>query len=106
MQTIDKKLSEETQAIELAIGTFIISTVLFAFYMFLNKNSNVLVFAFPFVVSILLLNGIMLFHLTGHFIKLYDERKEIAVKILLLLSNIPIAFLYYVITINRDYFKM
>lgn len=100
MKTIDKKLSEEIQAIELVIGTFIISTVLFGFYMFMNKNSNILVFAFPFVVSALLLNGIMLFHLTIRFITLYDERKDIAVKILLLLSNIPIAFLYYAIAMK------
>jgi len=100
MKTMNQKLLEETQAIELVIGTFIISTVLFASYMLTNKNSNVLVFAFPFVVSILLLNGIMLFHLTGRFIKLYDERKDIAVKILLLLSNIPIVFLYYRIAIR------
>jgi hypothetical protein len=95
MQTTHQKLSEETQTIELVIGTFIISTILFAFYMFTSQNANVLVFAFPFVVSALLLNGIMLFHLTGRFIKLYDERKDIAVKILLMLSNIPVAYLYY-----------
>lgn len=97
MTTINQKLSKETQTIELVIGTFVISTVLFAVYMFSAKNSNVLVFASPFVVSTLLLNGIMLFHLTGRFVKFYEERKDIAVKILLLLSNIPIAFLYYVI---------
>ncbi|WP_417941494.1 hypothetical protein [Flavobacterium sp. RS13.1] len=100
MQTIHKKLSEETQTIELVIGTFIISTVLFALYMFTNKNANVLVFAFPFVVSVLLLNGIMLFHLIDRFIKLYNDRRDIAVKILLLLSNIPIGYLYYVVAMK------
>jgi hypothetical protein len=100
MKTINRKLSEEIQSIELVIGTFIISTVLFAVYMFMNKNSNILVFAFPFVVSTLFLNGIMLFHLTGRFIKLYDDRKDIAVKILLLLSNIPIVFFYYMIAMK------
>lgn len=100
MQTIHKKLSQETQSIELTIGTFIISTVLFTFYMFTSQNANVLVFAFPFVVSALLLNGIMLFHLIGRFIKLYRERKDIAVKILLMLSNIPVAYLYYVVAMK------
>jgi hypothetical protein len=100
MQTIHKKLSEETRTIELVMGTFIISTVLFALYMFTNKNANVLVFAFPFVVSALLLNGIMLFHLIDRFIKLYNDRRDIAVKILLLLSNIPIGYLYYVVGIK------
>ena len=100
MTTINKKLSEETQSIELVIGTFIISTALFASYMLTNKNSNVLVVAFPFVVSAFLLNGIMLFHLTDRFIKLYNKRKDIAVKILLLLSNIPIMYFYYVIAMK------
>jgi hypothetical protein len=100
MQTTNQKLSDEIQSIELVIGTFIISTVLFVVYMFTNKNSNVLVFAFPFVVSALLLNGIMLLHLTGRFVKLYDERKDIAVNILLLLSNVPIAILYYVVAMK------
>ena len=84
----------------MVIGTFVISTVLFGIYMFTNKNANVLVFAFPFVVSTLLLNGIMLLHLTGRFVKFYDERKDIAVKILLLMSNVPIAYLYYVIAMK------
>ena len=38
MKTINQKLLEETQAIELVIGTFIISTVLFASYMLTNKK--------------------------------------------------------------------
>ncbi|MEL1254562.1 hypothetical protein AAEO57_12300 [Flavobacterium sp. DGU38] len=100
MQTLNKKLSEETQSIELVIGTFIISTVLFAFYMFTSQNANVLLFAFPFAVSVLFLNAIMLFHLTNRFIKLYKERKDIAIKILLVLSNIPVAFLYYAVAIK------
>ncbi|MGO4773266.1 hypothetical protein ACEN2I_16505 [Flavobacterium sp. W22_SRS_FK3] len=100
METIDKKLSQEIQTIELVIGTFIINTVLFTFYIISNKNSNVLVFASPFVVSTLLLNGIMFFHLTSRFVTLYDERKDIGVKTLLLLSNIPVAFLYYSIAIK------
>ncbi|OOV16649.1 hypothetical protein [Flavobacterium sp. LM4] len=100
MQTTHQKLSEETQTIELVIGTFIISTILFVFYMFTRQNANVLLFAFPFAVSVLFLNAIMLFNLTGRFVKLYKERKDIAVKILLLLSNIPIGLLYYVISMK------
>lgn len=100
MKTIDKKLFEETQSIEVVIGTFIISTVLFAVYMFSNESSNVLVFASPFVVSTLLANVIMLFHLIDKFIRLHEQQKDIAVKILLVLSNIPIAFLYYAIAMK------
>lgn len=101
MKTIHSKLFEEIQPIELAVGSFIISTVLFAFYMFSNENANILVIASPFVVSIVFLNAVMLFHLIDNFIRRYEQRKDIGIKILILLSNIPIAFLYYTIIMKH-----
>lgn len=95
MKTIDNKLFEEIRSIELAVGTLIISTVLFAFYMISNESSNILVIASPFVVSIVFLNAVMLFHLIDNFIRWHKQRKDIVIKILILLSNIPIALLYY-----------
>lgn len=95
MKTIDNKLFEEIRSIELAVGTLIISTVLFAFYMISNESSNILVIASPFVVSIVFLNAVMLFHLMGNFIKQHEQRKDTGIKILILLSNIPIALLYF-----------
>lgn len=97
MKTSNSKLFEEIQSIELTIGSFLISTVLFTFYMVSNESSNILVLASPFVVSILFLNAVMLFHLMDNFIRQYEKRKDISIKILILLSNIPIALLYYVI---------
>lgn len=97
MKTSNSKLFEEIQSIELTIGSFLISTVLFTFYMVSNESSNILVLASPFVVSILFLNAVMLFHLMDNFIRQYEKRKDISIKILILLSNIPIARLYYVI---------
>jgi len=95
MKTINSKLFEEIQSIELTIGSFVISTVLFAFYMVSNESSNILVIASPFVVSIVFLNAVMLFHLIDNFIRWHEQRKDIVIKILILLSNIPIALLYY-----------
>ena len=95
MNTIDRKLFEEIRSIELAVGSFIISTVLFTFYMISNENSNILVIASPFVVSILFLNVVMFFHLMDNFIRRHEQRKDTGIKILILLSNIPIALLYY-----------
>lgn len=97
MKTIDSKLFEEIRSIELAGGTLTISTVLFAFYMISNESSNILVIASPFVVSIIFLNAVMLFHLIDNFIRRHEQRKGIGIKILILLSNIPIALLYYTI---------
>lgn len=86
---------EEKESTELAIGSFIISTLLFVLYIVTNANTNVLIIASPFVASALIVNTIMLFHLIDKFIFLPSDRKDIAVKILILLSNIPIIILYY-----------
>lgn len=91
---------EEKQSTELAVGTFIISTFLFVLYIISNENSTILVIAWPFALSAIVLNVIMLVHLIDRFIHLSDYRKEIAFKILILLSNIPISFLYYLIVMK------
>lgn len=100
MKTINDKPFEEKQSVELAIGTFVISTLLFVFYILSNESPTVLVIAWPFAVSAIALNSIMLIHLTDRFIHLTEYRKDIAVKILILLSNIPITFLYYLIVMK------
>ena len=99
MKTTDEPF-EEKQSTELAIGSFIVSTILFVLYIITNASSNVLIIAFPFVVSAIVLNAIMLFHLIDKFISLPEYRKDIAVKILILLSNIPITLLYYSIVMK------
>ena len=95
-----EKLFEEKQSTELAIGSFIVSTILFALYIVSNGSSNVLIIAFPFVTAAILANTIMLFHLMDKFIALVEQRKDIAVKILILLSNIPITLIYYSIVMK------
>lgn len=102
MKTIQDKPFEEKQSIELAIGTFIISTVLFLLYIISNENSIIFVVAWPFAASGIILNLIMLFHLTERFIHLTNYRKDIGFKILILLSNIPITFLYYMIVMQHS----
>ncbi|MBP1221487.1 hypothetical protein [Flavobacterium sp. 1355] len=99
MKAINKNTFEETQSIDLTIGTFTVSTLLFIIYILSNENSNILVIASPFVVSAIILNAIMLFHLTDNFIKLREQRKDIGTKILILLSNIPVTLLYYFLVI-------
>ncbi|KAF2517926.1 hypothetical protein [Flavobacterium foetidum] len=99
MKSIDKPF-EEKQSVELAVGSFIIITFLFALYVITNGNSNVLILAWPFAVAAIIANSIMFFHLTEKFIKLQEQRKEIGFKIILLLSNIPITFVYYLVVMK------
>lgn len=100
MKTISNKLFGEKQAIELAIGTLVISTLLFVFYIVSNESPTILVIAWPFAASAIFVNCIMLVHLTDRFIHLPEYRKTIAFKILILLSNIPITYLYYLVVMK------
>ncbi|MFD1605808.1 hypothetical protein ACFSJW_04330 [Flavobacterium artemisiae] len=97
MKTISKHF-EERQSIELAIGTFVIITTLFMLYILSKENTIVLVVAWPFALGAIIVNTIMFVHLTDRFIHHPEYRRDICFKILLLLSNVPITFLFYLIT--------
>jgi hypothetical protein len=100
MKTIQDKTFKEKQSAELAIGTFAISTFMFILYIISNESPNILIIAWPFAVSGIALNTIMFTHLADRFIHLPEYRKDIAFKILILLSNIPITFLYYLVVMK------
>lgn len=95
MKTIHNNPFQEKQSTELAIGTFAIISLLFILYILSNESGTILIIAWPFAASAILVNGIMLIHLIERFIRLSEYRRDIAVKILILLSNIPITFFYY-----------
>ncbi|AOW10757.1 hypothetical protein [Flavobacterium gilvum] len=80
---------------ELALGCFAIGTVFLILFLTLQDTSFVLIIGFLFIILATILNGIMLCHLLYHFYILPQQRKYIGRKILMLLANIPVAFLYY-----------
>ena len=92
--------SEEKQSTELAIGTFIISTILFILYIVSNGSAMILVIAWPFALGAIIVNAIMFVHLTDLLIHLSEQRKDIGVKLLILFSNIPILFFYYLVVMK------
>ena len=88
---------------ELTLGCFAIGTLFFILFLTLADNSFILLIGFVFIIVATPLNIIMLSHLLYHFYIRPQERKYIGIKISILLSNIPIAFLYYIIA---DSFKL
>ncbi|PJJ07377.1 hypothetical protein CLU83_0544 [Flavobacterium sp. 1] len=88
---------------ELALGCFTIGTLFFILFLTLTDNSFILIIGFVFIVLAALLNIIMLANLLHHFYILPKQRKYIVLRISILLSNIPVAFLYYIIA---DSFKL
>lgn len=79
---------------ELALGCFTIGTLLFILFLTLADNTFILLIGFVFFMLAAILNIIMLTHLLYHFYMMPQQRKYIGLKIGILLSNIPIAFLY------------
>jgi len=80
---------------ELAIGCFTIGTLFIILFLTLQDTSFAFIIGFIFIIMALPLNAIMLTHLLHHFCILPQQRKYIGLKIIILLSNIPIALLYF-----------
>ena len=55
----------------------------------------------PFALFSIIVNVIMFVHLVERFIHLPFQRKDIGVKIIILVSNIPITFFYYLIVMKH-----
>lgn len=91
---IQEEPFEGRASTELALSCFAIGTLFFILFLTLQDNSFILIIGFIFIVLASILNIIMFSHLLYHFYIRPQERKYIGIKILILLSNIPIAFLY------------
>lgn len=100
MKTLNDKTFQEKESIELAIGSFVISTFLLLLFIISNESPTVFVIAWPFALGGIVLNAIMFIHLMDRFIRLPMQRREIGIKILILLSNIPVVFFYYLIVMK------
>ena len=79
---------------ELAIGSFAIGTVFFILAWIFPRVNDIFLYGLIYIVLALLLNGLMLLHLAYFFITSPREREYLAIKMLILLSNVPIAILY------------
>jgi len=83
-----------------AIGSFLIGTLLFLSFQ-ITKNENLIYIGFFYVLLALFFNSLVLIHLVNRLI-FYSEKEETTIKILILLSNIPIAYLYFTLTLNNQ----
>jgi hypothetical protein len=85
---------------ELAIISFAMGTVLLVIQKLAPNNFEILFIGLFYILFALLVNGIMLINLAYHFIILPKHREYIAIKILILLANIPVTILYILIVFN------
>ena len=80
---------------ELTIGSFAMGTLLLLTHKAKPQENMIYIIGLYYVIFVIAINSIMLlYHIFLSFI-LPDERENLALKIIILLCNIPIAILYY-----------
>lgn len=85
---------------QIAIASFGIGTLLFLLHQLFPKEEIIFVSGFFFVLIALFVNGVVLLNLIHHFIFFSNHREYFGIKILLVMANLPIAALFFYITIT------
>ncbi|MBF6642225.1 hypothetical protein IVB69_12090 [Flavobacterium sp. J49] len=87
----------------LAMCSFAIGTLILILYLLVPNSMQLLVVGFFYVLFALLFNGIVLLNLLYQFCIYPNERETLAIKMLIMLANIPIAVLYFFIAMHQNY---
>ena len=85
---------------QIAITSFVIGTVIMLLGNLYPPKYFIIVIGLFYVAIALLVNAAMLLLLVYFFLKEEEHREYFAIKILILLANIPIAILYFCIVFN------
>ena len=94
--TVTGKLSTQ-----IAISSFLIGTILFLLNQLFPKIDELFIIGVFYVLLALFVNGVVVLNLIHHFIFFQNHREYFGVKILIVLANIPIAALFFYLTINN-----
>lgn len=94
--TVTGKLSTQ-----IAIASFGFGTILFLLNQLFPEVDEIYFIAFLYVLIALFINGVVVLNLIHHFIFFQNHREYFGVKILIVLANIPIAALFFYLTINH-----
>lgn len=88
----------------LALASFIIGTAIFLIYLSFPGEELILINGFLYVMGAIIVNSIALVYLLYHYAKNPAQREVLAIRILILLANIPIALLYLNIVFKNNLF--
>jgi hypothetical protein len=93
------KTQQLSVSTKFAIGSFITGTFFFLFNLLL-PNDTIFLLGFVFVLFAIFFNLIILGQLIYQLVINPSERQANFIRILIVLSNIPIAYFYLIITVN------
>lgn len=86
----------------LALLSFGIGTLLFVLHLVFPFEEGILILGFFYVLFAILINSLSLLNLCYLFITEPEHRETNAIRILILLANIPIALLYFYIVVHKN----
>lgn len=82
-----------------AFGSFVIGTIFFLLFL-IFPSDIMLVFGFLYVFGAVFFNLIILINLLYQLVTIREERENTFIKILIVLSNIPISIIYFYLVLN------
>ncbi len=85
----------------LAIGSFGIGTILFLLHFALPEYGLLYLIGYFYILIAFLVNGITFLNLLFQFFIKPTEREDLAIKMLIMLANIPITLLYIYIVFHK-----
>lgn len=85
----------------LAIGSFSIGTFLFLIHFILPEFGLLYLIGYFYLLFAFLINLLVFLNLLFQFLIKPEEREDLAIKMLIMLANIPIALLYLCIVFHK-----
>ena len=99
---IESNLTQTSKfSTQLAIASFSIGKLILLYNLVNPNEERILILGFFYVLFAALVNGVIFLNLLYHFTTNPFQREILAIKILLLLSNIPIDFIYILIVTQK-----
>lgn len=98
-----KNINQIPFTILFAFGSFVFGTIFFLSYL-IFPNEILLMFGFIYVLAAILFNLLILINLISQLLTILEERANTFIRILIVLSNIPIALTYFIILNNNQLF--
>jgi hypothetical protein len=86
-----------------AITSFAIGTLLFGAYKLYPVYDRLLVIGLLYVAIAFILNLVVFLNLFILFVKVPAQREYYAVKMLIILANLPVAYLYFILLSNQNF---
>jgi hypothetical protein len=101
-KTLEDQLTSPSPSTKIAYASFIIGTLIFLSELIIRSNNSIIIIGVFYTLFAIFVNSITLLFLVYQFFTNKYERFETLIEIGILLTNIPIAALYFYLIIHQQ----